>query len=106
MKKSLIVLICLFLPVLAPVAQIISLSEAKALEYAIVKWDGPDRLSYNLPDKFELVHVTKDRKVAIPKDAQEEEFCLAYAANDLAKDGWAPINLNSRRILFQRVKKL
>ena len=104
MKKSLIVLACLLLPVLAPVAQI-SQGEAKSLEYAIVKWDGPDRLSYNLPDKFQLVHVTKDRKVAIPKEAQEEEFCLAYAANDLAKDGWEPINLNSRRILFRRVKK-
>jgi hypothetical protein len=103
MKKSLIVLVCLLLPVLAPVAQI-SQSEAKSLEYAIVKWDGPDRLSYNLPDKFQLVQVTKDRKVAIPKEAQEEEFCLAYAVNDLAKDGWEPINLNSRRILFRRVK--
>ena len=73
-------------------------------EYAIVKWDGPDRLFYNLPNKFELVHL-KSHKVNIPKDAQEEEFCLAYAANDMAKDGWEPTALDSRRILFRRLKK-
>jgi len=25
---------------------------ASAYEYAIIKWDGPDRLFCNLPDKF------------------------------------------------------
>ncbi len=70
-------------------------------EYAIVKWDGPDRLYYNLPDKFELIHLDKGG-VKIAKDAQEEEFCLAYACNHLAKDGWEPVNLNSRRVLFRR----
>ena len=73
-------------------------------EYAIVKWDGPDRLYYNLPNKFELVYL-RQRKVNIPKDAQEEEFCLAYAANEMAKDGWEAINLDSRRILFRRARK-
>lgn len=72
-------------------------------EYAIVKWDGPDRLYYNLPDKFELVHLEKSG-VKIPKDAPEEEWCLAYAANKMAKEGWEPVNLNSRRILFKRAK--
>ena len=72
-------------------------------EYAIVKWDGPDRLYYNLPDKFEMAHIAKTG-VKIPGEAQEEEFCLAYAANKLAADGWEPINLNSRRILFRRAK--
>ncbi|HET7625656.1 MAG TPA: hypothetical protein VFM25_10375 [Verrucomicrobiae bacterium] len=56
-------------------------------EYAVVKWDGPDRLFYNLPDKFELVHLRKIG-IEIPKEAQEEEFCLATAANIMAKDGW------------------
>ena len=73
-------------------------------EFAIVKWDGPDRLSYNLPDQFEFVQM-KDRKVPIPKDAQPEEFWLAYAANEMAKQGWEAVNLNSRRILFRRLKK-
>jgi hypothetical protein len=74
---------------------------AAKYEYAIVKWDGPDRLYYNLPDKFELIHLDKGG-VKIAKDAQEEEFCLAYACNHLAKDGWETVNLNSRRVLFRR----
>ena len=71
-------------------------------EYAIVKWDGPDRLYYNLPhDKFELVHLEKDG-VTIPKDADNEQYCLSIAANRMAKERWEPINLDSRRILFRR----
>ena len=72
-------------------------------EYAIVKWDGPDRLFYNLPSKFELVHLAKEG-VTIPKEAQEEEFCLAFACNKMAQDGWEPVNLDSRRIVFRRSK--
>jgi hypothetical protein len=72
-------------------------------EYAVVKWDGPDRLFYNLPDKFEMVHITKTG-VKIPNEAQEEEWCLAYAANKMAATGWEPVNLDSRRIVFRRAK--
>jgi hypothetical protein len=72
-------------------------------EYAIVKWDGPDRLFYNMPDKFELVHLG-NAKVAIPSGAQQEEWCLAYAANQMAADGWEPVTLDSRRIVFRRAK--
>ena len=72
-------------------------------EYAVVKWDGPDRLYYNLPDKFQMVHISK-AGVKIPGEAQNEEFCLAYAANKMAAEGWEAINLNSRRILFRRAK--
>lgn len=70
-------------------------------EYAVVKWDGPDRIYYNLPDKFELVHLKKIG-IEIPRDAQNEEFCLAWAANKLAKEGWEAVNLDSRRILLRR----
>jgi hypothetical protein len=73
-------------------------------EYAIVKWDGPDRLFYNLPDKFEWVHLAKTG-VTIPREAQEEEWCLAYAANKMAKDGWEPVTLDSRRMVFRRPTK-
>jgi len=38
-------------------------------EFAIVKWDGPDRLYYNMPDRFELVHL-RNQRVNIPRDAQ------------------------------------
>jgi hypothetical protein len=72
-------------------------------EYAIVKWDGPDRLYFNLPDKFELKHLTKEG-VTIPREAQAEEFCLVWAANKMAKDGWMPTSFDSRRILFRRAK--
>jgi len=72
-------------------------------EYATVKWDGPDRLFYNLPDKFELVHLRK-AGVEIPRDTQEEEWCLMFAANKMAQSGWEPVNFDSRRILFRRAK--
>jgi hypothetical protein len=71
-------------------------------EYAVVKWDGPDRLYYNLPnDQFKLVYLTKEG-VTIPKEADNEQFCLAVAANRMAKEGWEAVNLDSRRILFRR----
>ena len=72
-------------------------------EYGVVKWDGPDRLFYNLADHFSWEHLGKVG-VKIPGDAQEEEWCLAYAANKLAQDGWEPINLDSRRLLVRRPK--
>jgi hypothetical protein len=73
-------------------------------EYAIVKWDGPDRLFFNLPDgKFELKFLSREG-VGIPRESQPEEFCLAWAANKMAKDGWTPHSFDSRRILFRRVK--
>ena len=73
-----------------------------AYEYAIVKWDGPDRLYYNLPDKFEVVHLRNG--VSFPHEAQEEEWCLAYAANKMAKEGWETVTLDSRRIVLRRAK--
>jgi hypothetical protein len=72
-------------------------------EYAVLKWDGPDRLFYNMPDRFELVHLEK-KGIKIPGDAQNEEWCLAYGANQLAREGWEPINLDSRRLLLRRSK--
>ena len=100
MKYLLCVLTCLLGASVTPKAQ----ESARTYEYAIVKWDGPDRLYYNLPGQFEFVQM-KDRKVPIPRDAQPEEFWLAYAANEMAKQGWEAVNLNSRRILFRRAKK-
>lgn len=102
MKHLLCILASLLLAVATQNAQ--ETSRASLYEYAIVKWEGQDRLAYNLPNQFELVHM-RDRKVPFPKDAQEEEFWLAYAANEMAKQGWEAVNLNSRRILFRRVKK-
>jgi len=64
-------------------------------EYAIVKWEE-DRsvLNYYLPGKKgELIR---------PEGIVYEEQGLAYASNQLAKDGWEPVNLNSSRVLFRR----
>jgi hypothetical protein len=102
MKHLLCVVVCLVLASINVQAQ--DSTRAVAYEYAIVKWEGQDRLLYNMPNQFELVHM-KERKVPFPKDAQEEEFWLAYAANEMAKQGWEAVNLNSRRILFRRAKK-
>ena len=74
---------------------------AAGFEYAIVKWDGPDRLYYNLPDRFELVHSEK-QGIKVARDAQEEEFYLTVACNKMAREGWEPVNLDSRRVLFRR----
>src|SRR5262245_44845094 len=76
---------------------------AAKYEYAIVKWDGPDRLFYKLPGKFEVVHL-EQKGTPIPKDAQNEEFCLAVGANIMAQEGWEPVAFDSRRILFRRAR--
>lgn len=105
-KKLIIVLVSI--SVLVVSALVPSLAQDKAdppkYEYAIVKWDGTDRLYINLPSKFELMRV-KEQGVGIPRDAQDEEWCLTYAANQMAKDGWEPITLDSRRIIFRRLKR-
>ncbi len=103
MKRSLILVGLVVVAVCFGTALLLRGQERAAAkyEYAIVKWDGPDRLYYNLPDKFELIHLDKGG-IRIAKDAQEEEFCLTYACNHLAKTGWEPVNLNSRRVLFRR----
>ena len=100
MKK----LICLALLVLAScvVLPVSAQDKAPKFEYAIVKWDGPDRLYKNLPgNKLEVVRLEK-LGITVPKEAQDEEFCLSVAANLMAKDGWEAVNLNSRRILLRR----
>jgi len=72
-------------------------------DYAVLKWDGPDRLYYNMPEHFEMEHLEK-KGIKIPSEAQNEEWCLAYGANQLSKEGWEPINLDSRRLLLRRLK--
>lgn len=72
-------------------------------EVAMIKFDGPDRIQYILPNKTEYVRIFKD--APLPKDIHDEEYCLTYAANKLAQDGWEPVNLNSTRILMRRPVK-
>ena len=80
-----------------------SLAAGAEYQYAMIKWDGPDKLQMIYPDRAEVVRVFKLAKP--PPDITEEEFCLTWGANQLAKEGWEPVNLNSRRILFRKAPK-
>jgi hypothetical protein len=100
----------LVLPALVLIAALThsSLAQAPAAavarwEYGIIKWDGPDRIYYNLPGRFELVHL-RDQGVDAPKNSQEEEFYLAWAANQVAAEGWEVADFDSRRLLIRRPK--
>ena len=71
-------------------------------EYAMIKWDGTDKVCVNLPGKPEIWHVYDLAGARTPKDMQEEEFCLAWTANKLASTGWEVAGFDSRRILLRR----
>jgi hypothetical protein len=71
-------------------------------EIAVIKWDGTDKVCVNLPDKAEIQHVFELSGSRTPKDMQDEEFCLAWMANKLAKEGWQIVTLDSRRLVFHR----
>ena len=77
-------------------------SAAQRYQVAIIKWDGPDRIQFITPEKCELVRVFK-QGVEQPKGIRDEAFCLTWAANQLAEEGWEPVNLNSTRILMRRL---
>ena len=103
MKKSLTILVLLAAFVLLRGAEMAAAQEkaaAQKFEYAMIKWDGPDRIQYILPDKFEFVRLGE--KFPLPKEAQPEEFYLTKASNELAKQGWEALNIDSRRILVRR----
>jgi hypothetical protein len=103
MKKKLMLFVLLAGLTLTGVTPLSNAQEkpaAQKFEYGMVKWDGPDKIQYILPDKFELARLAG--KYPLPKDAQAEEFYLTAAANELAKQGWEAVNLNSRRILLRR----
>ena len=104
MKKSLMLLVLLAAFVLLKGAEMAAAQEkavAQQFEYAMIKWDGPDRIQYILPEKFEFVRMGE--KYPLPKEAQAEEFYLTRASNELAKQGWEALNIDSRRILFRRL---
>ncbi len=71
-------------------------------EVAIIKWDGGDKVCVNLPGRAEIMHVYELCNTRTPKEMQEEEFCLAFMANKLAKDGWEVAAFDSRRLVFRR----
>ena len=70
-------------------------------EYALVKWDGPDKIQIFYPDRFENFRVFEKGHV-LPKNAHDEEYCVNLVINNLAKEGWQAIQLHSTRVLLQR----
>ena len=76
---------------------------AQRQEIAIIKWDGNnDKVNVNLPDKSEILRVFELSGTRTPKDMQDEEFCLTWTANKMAKEGWEILTLDSRRLVFHR----
>lgn len=71
-------------------------------EYAVIKWDGSDKVSINYPGKSEIMHVFELSGSRTPKEMQDEEFCLAWMANKLAQDRWEVVAFDSRRLVFCR----
>lgn len=69
-------------------------------EYAMIKYDGPDRVQYLTPEKTDYERLFK--RISLPKEAHDEEFCIMIAINTMAKDGWEPIQLHSTRVLLRR----
>ena len=76
-------------------------SARQQYEYAILKWDGPDRIQLFFPDRFESYRVF-EKGAGVPRGAHDEEFCVNYAVNMLAKDGWQAIQLHATRVMLQR----
>ena len=78
-----------------------SAAVAQRYEVAIVKWDGGDKLQFITPQKSEVMRLFKTG-VQLPPEIHDEEFCLTWAANKMAQEGWEPVNLDATRILFRR----
>lgn len=70
-------------------------------ETAIIKWDGPDKLQLITPAGTEYIRLFQTG-VSLPRNIHDEEFCLNWAANHLAAEGWEPVNLQATRILMRR----
>jgi len=77
-------------------------ASARHLEYAVIKWDGNDKVCVNLPGKSDIQHVFDLSGSRTPRDMQDEEFCLAWMANKMAKEGWEVTAFDSRRLVFRR----
>jgi len=106
MKKTTLLAIGITALVVWLGTSLISTAQNKApalhAEYAVIKWDGSDKVCVNLPSKSEIIHVYELSGSRTPKEMQEEEFCLAFMANRMAKEGWEVAAFDSRRLAFRR----
>ena len=71
-------------------------------EYAIIKWDGPDRIQVLYPNQKVDMYRVFEKGAKLPADAKQEEFCVTYAVNELAKDGWEAFQLHATRVMLRR----
>lgn len=76
-------------------------SVAQRYEVATIKWDGSDKLQFITPQKSEIVRLFKTG-VQLPPEIHDQEFCMTWAANKMAQEGWEPISLEGTRILLRR----
>ena len=106
MKKTILLAIGITALVVWLGASLLSPAQEKAAaqrcEIAVIKWDGTDKVCVNLPNKSEIMHVFELSGNRTPREMQDEEFCLAWMANKLAKEGWEVVTLDSRRLVFRR----
>ena len=71
-------------------------------EYATIKYDGPDRIQVMYPNQKVEMYRVFEKGVKLPPDAKQEEFCVTYAVNELAKDGWEAFQLHATRVMLRR----
>jgi hypothetical protein len=83
-------------------AQEKSPAQAQRHEFAVIKWDGTDKVCVYLPTKSEILRVFDLSNTRTPREMQDEEYCLAWMANKLAKEGWDVAGFDSRRLVFRR----
>jgi hypothetical protein len=69
-------------------------------EYGMILWDKSDRIQIITPEDNQRVRVYKF--VKLPHDISEEEFCVTWAINSVAKSGWEPVTLEMPRVLLRR----
>lgn len=70
-------------------------------EYGMIKWDGPDKLQFLTPQKTEFLRAFKSG-VQVPADMHDEEVCVLWAVNRMAKDGWEVVTLHATRVMMRR----
>lgn len=74
---------------------------AARYEYGMIKWDGPDYVQFVTPQKTETVRVFKSGG-KLPAGIHDEEYCVVWAANHMAKDGWEVVTLHATRVMMRR----
>jgi hypothetical protein len=70
-------------------------------EYGMIKWDGPDKIQFITPEKTEQLRAFKSG-AKLPPDTHDEEYCVTWAVNRMAAEGWEPVALHATRVMIRR----